>query len=129
MAPQIQQCVCFFKCVVQIDEPLRDISGKAEEPVFICGIHRTGRTPLAGTADNPVADLVIQLLGFGVKTVLDVAEFLQSVHYLKRLCAAAYSEDAFQSDDSTGPHSGDDFVSVAAVVGRALPVRRPGCKL
>lgn len=129
MAPEVQQCVCFFKCITQIDKPLRNIARKAEEPVFICCIHRTIRAPFPGTTGDPITDLVIQLLGFRMDAVLYVAEFLESIHDLKCLGAAAYPEDAFQSDDSTGPHSGDNFVAVAAVADHALPESHPGCQL
>ena len=125
MAPKIQKCVCFFKFVIQFYKSLRDIPGKAEKSIAICGIHSAVGTLLARTTDDPVTNLIIKPFCLLIEVVFYVAEFLQLIHDLKNLHTASNTKDAFQPNDSARPHAWDDFVAIATVAGSSFSERCP----
>lgn len=67
MAPQIQQRICFFKAIIQMDKPLGDASGDTHKSVTGCGVHGPGCTFLTGTARHPVGNPILQAFGLSIQ--------------------------------------------------------------
>lgn len=128
MAPQIQQRICFFKAIIQMDKPLGDASGDAHKTVTGCGVHCPGFAFLAGATYYPVRNPILQAFGLGIQRVGEVAQLLQLVHDLQGQHTASYTKNAFQPDHAARPHAGCDLVFVSAVEGCAFPECCPGSK-
>lgn len=128
MTPQIQQRICFFKTIIQMDKPLGDASGDAHKTVTGCGVHGPGFAFLASAARHPVGNPILQAFGLSIQRIGEVAQLLQLVHDLQGQHTASHTQNAFQSHYAARPHAGSDFVFVSAVAGCAFPERCPSSK-
>ncbi len=128
MTPQIQQRICFFKAIIQMDKPLGDASGDTHKSVTGCGVHGPGCTFLTGTARHPVGNPILQSFGLGIQRIGEVAQLLQLVHDLQGQHTASHTQNVFQSHYAARPHAGCDLVFVSAVAGCAFPERCPSSK-
>ena len=103
MTPEIQPRVRFFKFVLNISQPLRNIPGQAEETIAVSSVDSPVSAGRAGALDDPILDGIAEFLRLFVEGVADVVQLRQLPHSIHGFLFVADAQNTFQADNPPDP--------------------------